>query len=1065
MRPPKLHDRSLKKLIDDDGKALAAKYCPDWTGFSDPDDPGRGLIALGARLVELLAERVNRVPEKNLLAFLDLVGVERAPGMPAEAPVTFLLAARSEVGQLVPAGTQVATTQSEVADAQVFETRNAFFATPAQLVHTINVVPADDQYGILQPLALPPKPDDLADSAGTVEILSAKGAGLKVVEHALYLASTTLFARKEPTDVTLEFTVTNGNRAVFDDKFLVWQRFDAEKKEWQDIGNVSYPASGAADKALVKFAEFPGTGKSEVDGKQDAWIVGRLKAPPKEVPGLPSVGQLVGFIATPQVPISAPDAAFFNDTPIDLSKPVFPFGEQPRYGDAFHLASDKAFAPDVASVTTRFTLRPYTLADLQAIFAHVTSTADNTAITTKVAWQYLAAGNIWKTIGTFDHIFQVTAQAGKPIFTQQGEKDATLFGTIGGAATVDFSFAPPTDIAVGKVGDITSRWVRVMLLSQNPYGRDGFVTIDASNRPKAVGPTFVPPVTEKIELEYTYKTSSFELDRITTHNNFEFLKYQKPFFGAGKTLVPFVPLSAYAPNNAPGFLGDRPAIYFNFDRKFGNAFISLLVSFLEPQDTAHLAPETGNPHVVWEYLTGGFVWKPLDMQDGTADLTSSGIIAFQTPADSAPHVLFPLLTGGQPLYWYRARLQSGTYMTPPRLKAVLLNSVMADNQETIRSDWVLASGSGEPDQQATILRRPVLTGEVWVRENEVPSEAEGLALLEELKVRAIEEGTESQPSLADVVVERTVPGLEGREVWVRWLRVPNFLTSGPRSRHYTLEAASGAVSFGDGRRGLIPPIGKDNIVVRGLRSGGGETANQIAAALAIKELKTSLPFIDKVFNVRGAVGGANPWSLDQTFDLGPQAIKNRGRAVTNEDYAWITLANFSQVARVKCLATRAPATGGSLVFKPGAVSVIIVPKGGERTPQPTRGLLHKIEAFLRRRVLGGIADEIHALPPDYRPVQIAAKVHPKKPEEASLIERRVVQALEAFFHPLSGGEQGEGWPFGRSIYISEVFAVIERTEGVDHVVEASFVGQPTLTRIDIGENVLVASGTHQITIV
>jgi hypothetical protein len=135
------------------------------------------------------------------------------------------------------------------------------------------------------------------------------------------------------------------------------------------------------------------------------------------------------------------------------------------------------------------------------------------------------------------------------------------------------------------------------------------------------------------------------------------------------------------------------------------------------------------------------------------------------------------------------------------------------------------------------------------------------------------------------------------------------------------------------------------------------------------------------------------------------------------------------------------------------------PEGGERTPQPTKGLLRKIEAFLRRHALGGIADDIHALPPDYQPVQIAAKVRPKKPEEASLIEQRVVQALEAFFHPLSGGEQGEGWPFGRDVYISEVYAVIERTEGVDRVVEARFISQP-----EVHENVLVASGTHQITI-
>ena len=51
----------------------------------------------------------------------------------------------------------------------------------------------------------------------------------------------------------------------------------------------------------------------------------------------------------------------------------------------------------------------------------------------------------------------------------------------------------------------------------------------------------------------------------------------------------------------------------------------------------------------------------------------------------------------------------------------------------------------------------------------------------------------------------------------------------------------------------------------------------------------------------------------------------------------------------------------------------------------------------------------------------------RKPEDASLVERRIVQALDAFFHPLTGGEQSDGWPFGRSVYISEVFALIERS--------------------------------------
>ena len=43
--------------------------------------------------------------------------------------------------------------------------------------------------------------------------------------------------------------------------------------------------------------------------------------------------------------------------------------------------------------------------------------------------------------------------------------------------------------------------------------------------------------------------------------------------------------------------------------------------------------------------------------------------------------------------------------------------------------------------------------------------------------------------------------------------------------------------------------------------------------------------------------------------------------------------------------------------------------------------------------------------------------------------------LEKFFGVFEGGPDagGEGWPFGRDVYASEVYQVIEGTAGVDHV--------------------------------
>jgi len=1066
MRPPKLYDSGLRRPADE-AVALAQQYCVDealdgrvWKTFANRTDPGRELIELTARLIELVAERLNRVPEKNLLAFLDLVGVERAPGTAAEAPVTFLLSAGSDVGQPVPARTRVATTQSESADAEVFETREPFFATRAKLVLAVSLFPQANRFASLLPLALPPKPEDLA-SPGAIPIIDDRGQGQRPVDHTLYLASAALFARAEPADVTLEFTVV-GDVGIFKQGLLTWRRFDGDAKDWVEIDQVDYRSTGQ-DTVVVSFSSFPRSDKAEVAGDKDAWIAGSLDGMPKTTAGgLPRVTRILGRAETATPPIVQADAASFNETKLDLSRPMRPFGERPRYGDAFHIASAMAFAPDVASAIIRVTLNPYARTDLERTFATI---LEPTNVTTTVEWQYLGAGGVWKTISTFTHVLKVTrGAAGQAVSVTQlddhqqaataDEKNWTLFGTIGGTATLELAFAPQNDAVPSKIGGIDGYWIRAILRSQNPYGQDGFVRITTQDGTavKAVDPTFIPPVIEKIEIQYDLATSPVELDRVTTLNNFEFRKIVQPGSGGSKDFSPFVLLEA---DQAGVPIGASPACYLGFDRAFGNVFVSLLIALQEARSSVQLLPETSTPRVAWEYLAPDSQWKPLDVTDGTGDLISSGIVGFLAPATD-PHVLFPELTGGASLHWYRVRQDSGAYGAPPMLEMMLINSVMADNQETVSGDWILASGSGERGQSATILKWPVLSGDIWVRENEVPNTEELNELVGELA-----DSIPGDASEADVLgVRPAADASEDRQVWVRWLRVPNFRASGSRSRHYTLEAATGEVTFGGVAGGLIPPIGKDNIVVRRLCSGGGEAANRIAAPLAIKELKSSLPFIDKVFNVRAALGGSDPWTLEQTYALGPQVLKNRNRAVSSEDYVWVTISNFSEVERARSLPTKVPRDDGSLAFKPGAVSVIVVPKGREPMPQPTKGLLRRIEAFLRSNALGAIDGDIHALAPVYRTVSIFATVRAKRPEEASAVARRVVQRLDDFFHPLTGGEQHQGWTFGRKVYLSEVYAEIERTEGVDHVITADFAGAEPV----IEENMLVASGTHQITI-
>src|SRR3954465_2413784 len=102
----------------------------EYTGakFDAEKGAAAALINIFARYSELIVERLNRVPEKNFLAFLDLLGASPLPPQPARAPLTFTLSEGSAVDTVVPAGTQVAAAPAEG------ETGPAIFETERELV-------------------------------------------------------------------------------------------------------------------------------------------------------------------------------------------------------------------------------------------------------------------------------------------------------------------------------------------------------------------------------------------------------------------------------------------------------------------------------------------------------------------------------------------------------------------------------------------------------------------------------------------------------------------------------------------------------------------------------------------------------------------------------------------------------------------------------------------------------------------------------------------------------------------------------------------------------------------
>ena len=88
---PNLDDRRFQELVDD-AKRLVQRRCPEWTAHN-VSDPGVTLIETFAYMVDQLLFRLNRVPERNYIKFLELIGVRLFPPVAAHAPVTFWLSA------------------------------------------------------------------------------------------------------------------------------------------------------------------------------------------------------------------------------------------------------------------------------------------------------------------------------------------------------------------------------------------------------------------------------------------------------------------------------------------------------------------------------------------------------------------------------------------------------------------------------------------------------------------------------------------------------------------------------------------------------------------------------------------------------------------------------------------------------------------------------------------------------------------------------------------------------------------------------------------------------------
>jgi hypothetical protein len=147
------------------------------------------------------------------------------------------------------------------------------------------------------------------------------------------------------------------------------------------------------------------------------------------------------------------------------------------------------------------------------------------------------------------------------------------------------------------------------------------------------------------------------------------------------------------------------------------------------------------------------------------------------------------------------------------------------------------------------------------------------------------------------------------------------------------------------------------------------------------------------------------------------------------------------------------------------VTVIIAPRSADPEPQPSYDLRRQVHDFLAARMPATVAcAHLEIVGPKYLRVGVRASVAARVAADSGAVKDEVLSALEAFLHPLTGGPEGQGWAFGRDVFLSDVVTALKGITGIDFAsgFELLVDDIPSGDSVIVPSDRLVAAGVLQI---
>ena len=945
-----LDDRTFDD-IKEEALRLIPRYCPEWTNHNE-SDPGITLIELFSWMTEMTLYRLNKVPQKNYLSMLELMGLSLTTPQSSRAIIQFYPVENCEKNILVKKGTKIASVISETRPV-IFETEKDLLVRDVKLISCINRNRENYSEKIFE-----------TEKNISFSLFETQNS----IEHVLYLSSSIFKFLKLGHIIQLSFDAIGEILSVQDEiiNHLYFEYWDGRAwveiktfssvKGIKKVDNVLY-IKGPLDIEECTVNDYSGffirAVLSDVPEKNEVTVLKNVQ--------VKSIFEGEGFI--PDVCIKNSNGSY---EVIDINNAFRMFEENPSYNEIFYVAADEILKNKKAKVTMAFSFSE----------VYVPESVNENALFSFEYWN----GKDWEKLSNSEYNFRDSTFS----FKQPGQ----------------VTFIVPKDIKKTLVNNEEHYFIRIRLVTKDFAIGGTYVQDEKGNFQWNFNSKVQSPLLSKIRI--TYDASKQDLEKVISYSSFKWNEISD-FTSSNKhdKEVPiFVLDKEHLPAMYLGFSskikdGEFP-IYFEID----NDKINRNENFSDV-DVRNLLQHEQNDgvrfvNIIWEYWNGE-KWRKLDFTDFTDSFHESGYINFNIPSDIENQVLYQ-----RDCFWIRAVKLNGSFEKQPLIKQIVINSVYAENADTYRNE-VAGSGNGAPGQTFQVAHPNLLPGiKVVVNEGSIPSENE----LEKMRKDGIKEPYEEID----------------KQVWVNYKEVPNFYNSDAFSRHFVIDYSTGRIIFGDGVRGINPPKGKFNIKVSEYKVGGGEIGN--VAAHKLQFLTQSIPYIAGCDNPFPAEGGCDMETVENLKSRSAGVFKSLNRAVTCEDFEWLSCEASSSVGRAFCLKNKT---------KDGRIRTIIVPKRNNDFDLstkliPSKELLRRVGRYLDDRKLVGTS--ILLTGPIYRDFKIHLDlVFKNNVFDVEYEKSQIKKQLFYFFDPLCG-DSGNGFEFGKNVTKGLILTNLEKNQSV-----------------------------------